>query len=89
MPRRWFRNWPVKLAAAGIAVAATFGFYGLIEANPLDGSTSNNTSASGNTTSSVAALPTTAKGSAQSVQPKATPQPQSQRPQRVRSSRGS
>ena len=38
MSSRWFRNWPLKLGAMVIAAAATIGFYGLIQARPLAGS---------------------------------------------------
>ncbi len=88
MPRRWFRNWPVKLGAAGIAVALTFGFYGLIEANPLNGSTTSDPSTQGDTTNPVATQPPTTGGSSsQQVKPQPTPRPQPV--QRVRRSRGS
>jgi hypothetical protein len=38
MPKRWLRNWQLKVGAMAAAGLLTLGFYGLIEAHPLSGS---------------------------------------------------
>jgi hypothetical protein len=63
MPKRWLRNWQVKVGAMAAAGLLTLGFYGLIEAHPLSGSAV--TTTAGAATSDGTPLPARADSSQQ------------------------
>lgn len=53
MGRNWTRNLPLKIGAVVAAIAGTLGFYGLIQAHPLNGRDANPAAATAPATSPV------------------------------------
>lgn len=82
-PRRWLRNWRVKLGAFSVALFATFGFYSVIAAHPLTSTTNTGQAGDAATTTPVSSVRPAEPGSSTSsrTQPTAVP--------RQRMSRGS